>query len=69
VPAFFAHSGPAASQRFIEFFTAEHYNANTRTAYATAVRQFAAWADAQGFQFSQLSRFTWLLTSNSSATA
>ena len=34
-----------ASRRFIEFFTAHIRNRNTRTAYARAAAEFAAWCD------------------------
>jgi integrase/recombinase XerD len=54
VPTFFADAGDSVAQRFVEFFTAEHRNANTRTAYARAVRQFTAWANGQGFRLKQL---------------
>ena len=38
VPALVAAAGERASVRFIEFFTANIRNKNTRTAYALAVR-------------------------------
>jgi site-specific recombinase XerD len=44
VPALFAPDKDAA-KRFIEFFTANIRNRNTRTAYAHAVSEFAAWCD------------------------
>ena len=44
IPALFAEAGESVAERFIEFFTAEHRNANTRAAYAQAVRQFASWS-------------------------
>lgn len=44
VPALFAPS-PQAGERFIEFFTANIRNANTRAAYAHAVGGFASWCD------------------------
>jgi site-specific recombinase XerD len=47
VPTLFAPS-PAASKRFIEFFTANIRNPNTRRAYAKAVGDFAAWAENHG---------------------
>ncbi len=47
VPALFAPSS-AASRRFIEFFTANIRNPNTRRAYAKAVSEFAAWCDSLG---------------------
>lgn len=42
LPKLFAPD-PQASKRFIEFFTANIRNPNTRKAYARAVSQFAAW--------------------------
>jgi site-specific recombinase XerD len=42
VPALFAPDREAA-KRFIEFFTANIRNRNTRTAYAHAASEFAAW--------------------------
>jgi site-specific recombinase XerD len=42
LPALFAPDKDAA-KRFIEFFTANIRNRNTRTAYAHAVSEFAAW--------------------------
>jgi site-specific recombinase XerD len=44
VPLLFAPDKDAA-KRFIEFFTANIRNRNTRTAYAHAVSEFAAWCD------------------------
>ena len=37
--------GERASRRFIEFFTANIRNRNTRAAYARAVKQFFDWCD------------------------
>lgn len=45
VPAIIAEAGPRAGKRFIEFFTAEIRNRNTRQAYARAVAQFMTWCD------------------------
>jgi Phage integrase, N-terminal SAM-like domain len=50
VPAFFVD----AASRFVEFFTAEHRNPNTRAAYAQAVRQFTYWAEGHGLRLNQL---------------
>lgn len=47
VPAFIADGGERAGFAFIDFFTAQIRNRNTRAAYAVAVRQFFAWCDAQ----------------------
>lgn len=46
LPALFAPD-QAASRRFIEFFTANIRNPNTRRAYARAAVEFAAWCERQ----------------------
>ena len=45
VPAVIADAGEHAARRFVEFFTANIRNANTRAAYATAVGLFMAWCE------------------------
>lgn len=47
VPAFIADGGERAGYAFIDFFTAQIRNRNTRAAYAVAVRSFCAWCDVQ----------------------
>lgn len=47
LPALFAPS-PAAGKRYVEFFTANIRNSNTRKAYARAAVDFAAWCDQAG---------------------
>jgi hypothetical protein len=47
LPAAIARAGEKAAWRFIEFFTANIRNKNTRTAYAQAVTQFFDWAAAR----------------------
>src|ERR1700704_3014822 len=47
VPAFIADGGERAGFAFIDFFTAQIRNPNTRAAYAVAVRSFCAWCDVQ----------------------
>ena len=47
VPALIAAEGESASLRFLDFFTANIRNPNTRAAYAVAVRAFFAWLDAR----------------------
>ncbi|MEO7729377.1 MAG: site-specific integrase [Kofleriaceae bacterium] len=42
------HGGERAAWRFLEFFTANIRNKNTRAAYARAVRLFCAWLDGRG---------------------
>ena len=48
VPAMVAAAGERAAQRFIDFFTANIRNPNTRAAYGVAVRSFFAWLDRHG---------------------
>jgi len=50
LPAAIARAGEKAAWRFIEFFTANIRNENTRAAYAQAVREFFSWCEALGFQ-------------------
>jgi site-specific recombinase XerD len=48
VPAMIAAAGERAALRFIDFFTANIRNPNTRAAYYVAVRGFFAWLEARG---------------------
>jgi site-specific recombinase XerD len=48
VPAAIAAAGAPARKRFIEFFTANIRNPNTRAAYARAVSNFFAWCEMAG---------------------
>jgi len=45
LPAVIQDAGDQASRRFVEFFTANIRNPNTRQAYARAARDFFAWCD------------------------
>jgi len=54
VPALFTDAGSDAVRRFIEFFTANIRNRNTRAAYAFATARFARWCEARGFALAQL---------------
>jgi hypothetical protein len=45
VPALVADLGEQASWRYVEFFTANIRNPNTRRAYARACVRFFAWCD------------------------
>src|SRR5260370_3478072 len=45
LPATIAAAGTHTSERFIEFFTANIRNRNTRMAYALAVRQSFDWCE------------------------
>jgi site-specific recombinase XerD len=48
VPALIADAGEQASWRYVEFFTANIRNANTRRAYARACARFLAWCEDRG---------------------
>jgi integrase/recombinase XerD len=48
LPAPIARAGERAAWRFIEFFTANIRNRNTRAANAAAVTQFFGWCDRRG---------------------
>jgi len=54
LPALVAAAGERASQRFIEFFTANVRNPNTRRAYARAVADFCRWCEVRGLTLEQL---------------
>ncbi len=49
-PALIASAGDRAVRRFLEFFTAEIRNPNTRAAYAQGITEFLAWCDGRGLQ-------------------
>src|SRR4051794_20759548 len=46
-PAIIPDAGGGAARRFLEFFTANIRNPNTRAAYAQAVAQFLRWCDGR----------------------
>ncbi len=48
LPALVHESGERASVRFLDFFTANIRNPNTRKAYARALGEFLNWCEAQG---------------------
>ena len=48
LPAPIVAAGERAAYRFLEFFTAQIRNPNTRRAYARAVPGFLAWLEAAG---------------------
>jgi integrase/recombinase XerD len=48
LPTLISREGRRASTRFMEFFTVNIRNPNTRLAYAKAVGQFLAWCDERG---------------------
>ncbi len=47
LPALIAGAGEAAAWRFLEFFTVNIHNPNTRAAYARAARAFLRWCEEQ----------------------
>jgi integrase/recombinase XerD len=48
VPTLVAGAGKGAARRFLEFFTANIRNRNTRAAYARAAAVFLHWCEWQG---------------------
>lgn len=48
LPAVIADAGEQTGKRFVEFFTANIRNPNTRRAYARAARDFFVWCDSFG---------------------
>jgi hypothetical protein len=51
LPAVIARAGEKAAWRFIEFFTANIRNKNTRAAYAHAVTEFFNWCEQRHGNF------------------
>lgn len=49
LPALIARAGKPAAQRFLEFFTVNIRNPNTRAAYGRAAGQFLRWCEERGF--------------------
>jgi integrase/recombinase XerD len=54
LPALVQDAGEDATNRVIEFFTAEIRNLNTREAYARAARRFFRWAQRKGLTLSDI---------------
>jgi integrase/recombinase XerD len=48
LPSLIVNAGDNAAEKFIEFFTAQIRNRNTREAYARAVGQFMTWCEERG---------------------
>ena len=48
LPAVIVDAGPAAVERFLEFFAAAIANGRTRGAYGRAAGQFLAWCSSRG---------------------
>lgn len=57
VPALIADLGDAASWRYVEFFTAQIRNPNTRRAYARACGRFLDWTLGRGLALADLRPF------------
>ena len=55
LPAVIVDAGPAAVERFLEFFAARIANAMTRAAYGRAVGQFLAWCEVRGLALEAVS--------------
>ena len=54
LPRLITDAGERATKRFIEFFTANIRNKNTRIAYALAVGRFTAWCEKRGFDLDMI---------------
>lgn len=54
LPAVITDAGERASHRFVEFFTANIRNKNTRIAYAYAAREFLEWCDRRGLRLEDI---------------
>ncbi|HEY6262156.1 MAG TPA: tyrosine-type recombinase/integrase [Nitrospiraceae bacterium] len=57
VPSLFLDAGEKASWRFIEFFTANIRNRNTREAYARAVNRFCRWCEKRNLSLAEIKPF------------
>jgi site-specific recombinase XerD len=57
VPALIADAGDAAGWRYVEFFTANIRNPNTRRAYARACGRFFAWCEERGLTLTTIRPF------------
>jgi len=54
LPTIISAAGERASFRFVEFFTANIRNPNTRVSYGRAVREFCQWCEDHGFTLERL---------------
>lgn len=54
VPTIISAAGERASFRFVEFFTANIRNQNTRVSYGRALRDFCNWCEERGLQLEDL---------------
>jgi L,D-peptidoglycan transpeptidase YkuD (ErfK/YbiS/YcfS/YnhG family) len=50
LPTIIASEGQRASKRFLEFFTANIRNPNTRLSYLRAISPFLVWCDERGLE-------------------
>jgi integrase len=69
LPSIIRAQGERASRRFIEFFTANIRNRNTRMAYARAVKQFFDWCDKRKLELNDIEALSVAASSSSSASA
>jgi integrase/recombinase XerD len=58
LPSIIRARGERASRRFIEFFTANIRNRNTRSAYARAVKQFFDWCEGRQLELFEIDAIT-----------
>lgn len=58
LPDVITRAGEGASRRFVEFFTANISNKNTRMAYARAIGSFLDWCDARGIELREVQPIT-----------
>ncbi len=57
IPALIADMGEHASWRYVEFFTANIRNANTRRAYSRGCVRFFAWCEDSGLTLAAIRSF------------
>jgi site-specific recombinase XerD len=58
LPALITRAGENAGRRFVEFFTANIRNLNTRMAYARAISGLLDWCDERGIELRQIQPVT-----------
>lgn len=58
LPALITRAGENAGRRFVEFFTANIRNLNTRMAYARAIGEFLDWCDERGIELRRIEPVT-----------
>lgn len=59
IPALIADAGETAAWRYIDFFTANIRNPNTRRAHTRACSQFFAWCETRGARSARSDRSTY----------